>query len=89
MPKKHLITLDFTEHDTIGLLELLLSLCHENKISGMVYAVTMKSPTRGNDVICGATGKLADNPVQAAGLASMLSTRFATDAIAASVADRQ
>lgn len=89
MPKKQLISLDFTEHDTIGLLELMLSMCKENKVSGMIYAVSIKGPVRTNDVICGATGKLADNGVMAAGLASMLSVKFANDAIQASIASRE
>lgn len=82
MPKKRtLIALDFTEHDTIGLLELLMSLCRENKIAGMVYAVSLKGANNRRDVICGATGKLADDSVQAAGLTTMLNSKFASDAI--------
>lgn len=83
MPKKkQLVSLDFTEYDTIQLLEMLITMCHDNRVAGMVYAVSLKHGTTARrDVICGATGKLADDHVQAAGLTAMLNHKFSMDAI--------
>lgn len=80
-PREHdLIKIDFTEHDTIALLELLISMCKENRVSGMVYAVSLKHG-RTRDAICGTTGRLADNVIEAAGLAAMLSHKINQESV--------
>lgn len=77
---RKLIELDFTEQDTIALLEMLINMCKDNRISGIVYAVSLKHG-RTRDAICGATGRLADDKIEAAGLASMLSYKAAQEAV--------
>lgn len=80
MSNNNLIDLDFTEHDTVALLEMLLSYCKKNRVGGIIYAVSLKH-RRPSMAICGATGRLADDAIEAAGLASMLSFRLTQDAI--------
>lgn len=79
MPRK-LIELDFTEKDTVALLEMLINMCNENRVGGIIYAVSLKHD-RTRDAICGSTGRLADDVVEAAGLAAMLAHTLSRDAI--------
>lgn len=85
--KKELIALDFTEHDTIAALEYLTSLCQENKVAGMVFAVMMKHK-RVRQCLCGATGRLATDLVEAAGTSSMLNLKMTQDALEQSTSER-
>jgi hypothetical protein len=78
--KKELIELDFVEHDTIALLEMLIQFCKENSVAGMVYAVRLKHG-RSSHAYFGATGRLADDSIEAAGVASMLSHKFSREAV--------
>ncbi|MCK9193972.1 MAG: hypothetical protein M0P19_08885 [Nevskia sp.] len=80
MSKNNLVEIDQTEHDTIAMLEMLLDYCKQNKVSGIIYAVSLKH-RRSSTAICGATGWLADDAIQAAGLASMLSHKFSQEAV--------
>lgn len=80
MADRELVELDFTEHDTVAMLELLLTYCRQNRIAGIVYAVSLKHG-RTRDAICGTTGRLADNAIEAAGLASMLSYKLSREAV--------
>lgn len=79
MPRK-LVELDFSEKDTVALLEMLINMCNENRVAGIIYAVSLKHG-RTRDAICGTTGRLADNIVEAAGLASMLSYNTSREAV--------
>lgn len=83
--KKELIELDFTEHDTIALLEYLITLCNENRVSGMIYAVSLKH-ARKHQHYCGSTGVLASDLVKAAGVGAMLHLKLSRDAMEASMA---
>lgn len=65
--------LDFHEADTAAALALLTKLVEENRVSGMVFAVMQK---RGERPIFGATGRLASNDIEAAGLAAILEDQF-------------
>lgn len=79
MPRK-LIQLDFSEQDTVALLTMLIKMCDEGHVAGMVYAVGLKH-ARARDAICGTTGRMADNIVEAAGLAAMLSYKVSQEAV--------
>lgn len=80
-----LITLDFHEHDTRQALEYLLNLVAENRVSGMVYAVMLK---RGEKPLFGATGRLASNDFEAAGLAATLEDQLTQPYLACSCSAR-
>jgi hypothetical protein len=80
MAKNDLISLDFTEHDTVAMLEMLLEYCKQNRVGGIVYAVSLKHG-RSTTAICGATGRLADDAIEASGLAAMLSFKLTQDAV--------
>lgn len=88
MPTRHIVKLDFTEHDTIGLLEMLIAMCNKGEVSGLIYAVGLRKPKGKNAVYCGTTGRLADDPIAAAGLAAMLATKLSHDAIETSINNR-
>lgn len=81
---KELIALDFTEHDTVALLEYLLGLCKENRVAGMVYAVSLKH-ARKHPHFCGSTGVLATDLVKAAGVGAMLQLKLSQEAMEASM----
>jgi hypothetical protein len=87
MDKKELIMLDFTEQDTLAALEYLMSLCRDNKVAGMVFAVSMKHK-RAHPHLCGATGRLATDLVEAAGVGSMLNMKLTQEALETSTRDR-
>ena len=72
MPKS-ITTLDFHEHDTSAALSLLLQMVEENRVAGIVFAVAMK---RGEAPLFGATGRLASNDIEAAGLSLKLGVQF-------------
>lgn len=84
---KELIVLDIVEHDTIAALEYLLSLCHENRVAGIIFAVAIKqAKTRHH--ICGSTGRLATNLVEAAGVGGMLSLKLTQEALEQAIGSR-
>lgn len=72
MPKS-LTTLDFHEHDTSDALAMLLQMVEDNRVAGIVFAVAMK---RGERPLFGATGRLASNDIEAAGLSFKLGVQF-------------
>ncbi len=80
MSKNKLIQLDFTEQDTVAMLEMLITYCKENRVGGIIYAVSLKHG-RTSTAICGATGRLADDAIEAAGLASMLNFKLSQEAV--------
>lgn len=84
---KRVVNLDFTEYDTLALLEMLTTMCKHGELAGIIYAVGLKK-SKTNAVYCGATGRLAEDPIAAAGLASMLATKFSQDAIESSIKGR-
>lgn len=67
-PPPELIELDLHEHDTVEALQYLLQLCNENRVSGVIFAATLK----GASPVFGTTGRLASNGIEAAGLAAIL-----------------
>lgn len=71
-PPPEIIELDLHEHDTVDALQYLLQLCNENKVSGMVFAATLK----GSSPVFGTTGRLASNGIEAAGLAAILEAQL-------------
>lgn len=72
-PKRTLVHLDFTEHDTEAACGYIQSLVTEGRVAGMVFAVLMK---KGEKPLFGATGRLATNDIEAAGLAAILEDQF-------------
>lgn len=81
MATKELIALDFVEHDSIAALRYLIDLFEKNKASGMIFAVTLKHQ-RKHPRLTGATGGLASNLIEAAGVAGVLHlemVRYAAD----------
>lgn len=78
--EKELIVLDIVEHDTIAALQYLLGLCDENRVAGIIFAVALKKE-RTRPHICGSTGRLATNMVEAAGVGGMLSLKLTQEAL--------
>lgn len=70
---KTLVNLDFHEYDTEQALLLLLEMVKRNEVAGMVFAVKRK---RGERPYFGATGQLASNDFEAAGLSGILECQF-------------
>lgn len=87
MAKTKITTIDFTEHDTIAALQYMISLCEKNEVAGMVFALALKHK-RDHPHLCGATGRLASDTVEAAGIASMLNLKMTQDALHASMMDK-
>ncbi len=77
---KRIVTLDFTEHDTVHLLNMLLKMCEQGEVTGILYAVALRK-NKTHTVYCGATGRLADDPIAGAGFAAMLATKLSQEAI--------
>ena len=74
-----LIKLDFIEYDSIEALKFLKSVFQENRASGMIFALTMKHKAK-NKHLTGATGRLANNVIEAAGLAAILHLQMVRNA---------
>lgn len=83
MAKATVTTIDFTEHDTIAALRFIISMCEKNEVAGLVFAITMKHK-RTHPHLFGATGRLASDTVEAAGVSSMLSLKMAQEALGSS-----
>ena len=66
-----LIALDFTEHDTVAALNMLMGMVENGEIAGMVFAVQL-SGKRTRRVMLGATGRPASDILVATGLTSVL-----------------
>ena len=82
--KTKITSIDLPDNDTIHALEYLLTLAKENRIAGIVLALSLKNE-RAHHHLCGATGRLASNQVEAAGVASMLFLKLAQESLDASV----
>lgn len=78
--EQELIALDFIEHDTIAALDYLRGLCDQNRVAGMVFAIALKQ-SRSRNHICGATGRLATNLVEASGVGAMMSLKLTQEAL--------
>lgn len=78
--EKELITLDFVEYDSVAALKFLIGLFEQNKASGLVFAVALKHK-RKHPRITGVTGSLANNLIEAAGLAGVLHLEMVTQAL--------
>lgn len=77
-------TIDLQDHDTLHALNYLIQLVEANKVSGMVFALAIKND-RQHPHLCGATGRLAANSVEAAGISSMLHLKLTQDALDTSI----
>lgn len=76
---RELVLLDFIEHDSIAALKFLISKFEKNEASGMVFALRLKN--RGSSqCFTGATGTLATNVFEGAGVASLLHLHMAQHA---------
>ena len=71
--KTTLVVLDIHERDTAAALSYLQDMVEQNRVAGMVFAVMMK---RGEKPKFGATGRLALNDIEAAGLSAILEDQF-------------
>lgn len=67
---KEVILLDFVEHDSIAALQYLISKFEKNEASGMVFALKLKH--KAPACFVGATGTLATNVFEGAGVAGLL-----------------
>ncbi|MFZ2982006.1 MAG: hypothetical protein WA085_13320 [Sphingobium sp.] len=67
-----LITLDFTEYDTIEASKMLRQMAEDGKIVGMVFAVQLARQKNKRKVLLGATGRAANDVIVATGLSSVL-----------------
>lgn len=79
-PPSNLVLLDFSDPDTISLLEDLLDMARKGKISGMVFSVLI-STRRKRRVILGSTGRASHNLIEATGLSALLHCRLTTAAM--------
>lgn len=68
-----IIDLDFHEYDTIEAMRYIISLCERDLVAGVVFGVAMK---RGQENLYAATGRLASNVVEAAGVSAILRDRI-------------
>lgn len=68
-----IIDLDFHEYDTIEAMRYIISLCERDLVGGVVFGVAMK---RGHQNLYAATGRLASNTVEAAGVSAILRDRI-------------
>ena len=82
--RSKITSIDIPDHDTIHALEYLLTLARENRIAGMIFALSMKNERR-HPHLCGATGRLAANQAEAAGVASMLHLKLSQESLDASI----
>ena len=73
MPK--VTPLEFHERDTAAALTMLQQMVNDNRGAGLVFGVAMK---RGERPLFCATGRLASNDMEAAGLALKASIQFAS-----------
>lgn len=77
--KKEVILLDFVEHDSIAALKFLMSKFEANEASGMVFALKLKHKHH-SPCFTGATGTLATNAFEGAGVAGVLHLQMAQHA---------
>lgn len=76
---KDIVVLDFVEHDSIAALKFLISKFESNEASGMVFALKLKGKHH-RPCFTGATGGLATNAFDGAGVASVLHLQMAQHA---------
>lgn len=79
MMDKKVVLLDFVEHDSIATLKFLISKFEANEASGMVFALKLKHKHH-SQCFTGATGTLASNVTEAAGVAGVLHLQMAQHA---------
>lgn len=73
MSRPKLVTLDFTEHDTIAAINLLAEMANNGEIIGMVFALKLNHGRKARRRrMFGATGRLASNVDEGAGIAGQL-----------------
>lgn len=82
--KTKVTSIDLPDHDTIHALEYLLTLSKEGRIAGIVFAIALKNERR-HPHLCGATGRLASNQVEAAGVSAMLHLKLSQESLEASM----
>lgn len=76
---KEIILLDFVEHDSIEALKFLIRKFDANEAAGMVFALKLKHK-HPRPCFTGATGVLATNAYEGAGVASVLHLQMAQHA---------
>lgn len=74
------VALDFTDADTAHALEFIKLLVDQNRVAGMIFALSMRHD-RKHPHLCGATGRLAHNYVEGAGLSGMLQLKLTQEAL--------
>lgn len=78
--KGKITVIDLPDHDTVHALEYLLTLAKDGRVSGMLFALAMKGD-RKHPHLCGATGRLSTNQVEAAGISAMLSLKMVQESL--------
>ena len=77
-PEHKLIVLDFTEHDTIELLQMLLDKAKAGQIEGIVVAARM-GRRYCEPYLFASSGRLAVNQAEAIGAAALLQNKLTTE----------
>ena len=77
-----LISLDFTEYDTIEAAQLLLQMAKEGHILGMVFAAQLSRQKNKRKILLGASGRPANDAIVATGLSAILHCNLTQQAMA-------
>lgn len=78
---RKLIAIDVTNHDTVAALKMLTAMAEKGDIIGMVFAARLNHGRKApHHRFTGATGRYAENPVEAAGVAGILHLQMAQHA---------
>lgn len=77
-----LISLDFTEYDTVEAAQLLLQMAKEGHIVGMVFAAQLSHHKSKRKIMLGATGRPANDAIVATGLSAILHCNLTQQAMA-------
>lgn len=75
-----IVSLDFSEQDTVAALEHLIRMCRANQIAGLIFVAALKHK-RKHARYTGSTGRLAENYVEAAGHAGVLHLQLVQHAL--------
>lgn len=91
MPKKGElpppVVLDYIDTDTLQALEYIKQMCESNNVQGMIFALALKDRKHPN--LCGASGRLARNQTEAAGIAAMLQLKLTQEALDTALGQRK
>lgn len=74
------VVLDFSDPEIEHALDFIRGLHEQNKVSGMIFALTMRND-RQHPYLCGSAGRIARNHIEASGLSNMLQLKLTQEAL--------